>query len=194
MAQFNEGEVVEHEGKTGVVAGVITFETEWIVGEGDDEEEHKLEGSEENPIYICAFEDETVPLTEGEITSSEWDDGDDPDPEEIEDELPKAQLAPVYYSVDHPDDYEEFENALAEIRESEELQNIPGAKDPHVGFNKLPKGWDRSSVLKAWSTFKGKWRVCYPRMIRHFGPRMAKRWCAALKDEVLQTTKWRSRY
>lgn len=194
MAQFSEGDVVEHDGKTGVVAGVITFETEWIVGEGEDEEEYTLEGSEDNPIYIVAFEDETVPIEdEGSISESSWD-GEDPDAEDIENELPGAELSDVYYATDHPGDAQSFENALAEIREVSELQNIPGAKDPHVGFNSLPKGWDRSSVLKAWSTFRGKWRVCYPRMIRHFGPRMAKRWCSALKDEVLQTTKWRNRY
>jgi hypothetical protein len=28
-------------------------------------------------------------------------------------------------------------------------------------------------------------------MIRHFGPNQAKRWCSALKDEILGTEEWR---
>jgi len=76
----------------------------------------------------------------------------------------------------------------------EELLNIPGVDDPEVGFASDPRGWTRKSYLQAWATVGGTWRSCYARMLRHFGSRMAKRWCAALKDEVLGTEKWRSRF
>lgn len=91
---------------------------------------------------------------------------------------------------------EEKDKSLAELQEMsvEELLNIPGVDDPEVGFAKLPPGWTRKSVLQAWATVGGLWRTCYPRMIPHFGSYMAKRWCAALKDEVLGTEMWRNKF
>jgi hypothetical protein len=78
-----------------------------------------------------------------------------------------------------------------EFNEEEELVNIPGVDDPHVGFDSDPRGWDRSSYLDFWSTVGGTWTSCFARMTLHFSPRMAKRFCAAAKDEILGTTEWR---
>ena len=78
--------------------------------------------------------------------------------------------------------------------EEDELINIPGVDDPGVGFDSDPRGWDRSSYLDAWATVGGTWTSCFARMTLHFSPRMAKRWCAALKDTILGTEKWRTRF
>ena len=84
--------------------------------------------------------------------------------------------------------------AMLESMSSEELVNIPGVDDPHVGFDSLPNGWTRKSVLQAWASLGGMWRTCFARMVRSFGPNFAKRWCAALKDETLRTEMWRNRF
>jgi hypothetical protein len=127
-----------------------------------------------------------------------------------------AELAELYEMCDNPSNRKEWNDAKATLiqqenaaalaeyvegsdtsleelsqRSPEELLNIPGVDDPGVGFDSDPNGWTRKSYLDAWASVGGMWRTCYPRMIRHFGPNMAKRWCAALKDEVLGTEEWR---
>jgi len=77
---------------------------------------------------------------------------------------------------------------------AEELVNIRGVDDPHVGFDELPPGWTRKSVLQAWASVGGTWRTCFARMVRVRGPNFAKRWCSALKDEVLRTEEWRGKF
>jgi len=74
------------------------------------------------------------------------------------------------------------------------LVNIPGVDDPHVGFDELPPGWTRKSVLQAWASLGGTWRTAYARMIREMGPQMARRWVSALKDSTLRTEKWRKSF
>jgi hypothetical protein len=145
-----------------------------------------------------------------EIT--DWDD-------ENFDEGADAELAPVYEYTDSPRDADSLQQAkarmiqeqqaatLADYVESnemdlselqdysyEELVNIRGVDDPHVGFDELPPNWTRKSVLQAWASLGGMWRTCYPRMVRVRGPNFAKRFCSALKDEVLRTEEWRGKF
>lgn len=66
------------------------------------------------------------------------------------------------------------------------------AEDPEVGFETLPDGWDRQSVLDAWTSLGGSFTSCKRDMMADGKTeRFADRFCAALKDEVLQTEEWR---
>lgn len=189
-----------------------------------DEDMREIEASPENPAYIVALQEggSTV-VTADDIDSDASLEGDDgaeiEDWEDVTGEGDEAELAPVYNYCDDPHSREALESAkvkyihetqaaaladhvestntsLAVLGEmsSEELINIPGVDDPHVGFDELPPGWTRKSVLQAWASLGGMWRTCYPRMIRVRGPNFAKRWCAALKDEVLRTEEWRGKF
>ena len=72
-------------------------------------------------------------------------------------------------------------------------QNIPGADDPHVGFQRLPDGWDRSTVLEVWTKVGGSVTSCKAKFMGEEGwsDRKSDRFCAALKDEVRQSEEWR---
>lgn len=190
----------------------------------DEEDMQEVEASEDNPAYIVALQEGgSVAVTADEIdgdASLEDDDGEEIESwDEVTEGGGEAELSPVYQYTDDPDSYEELQKAkkqwihenyaeeLAEYVEDhdatlatleelsvEELVNIRGVDDPHVGFDELPPGWTRKSVLQAWATLGGMWRTCYPRMIRVRGPNFAKRWCAALKDETLRTEEWRGKF
>jgi len=166
----------------------------------------------------------SVAVTADEIESDaslEGDEGEDiEDFGEVTEDGGGAELSPVYdYCDGDPHDREVLEDAkrkyihenhaselgdavngsdvtLAALKEmnSEELVNIRGVDDPHVGFDSLPEGWTRKSVLQAWASLGGMWRTCYARMVRSMGPNFAKRWCSALKDEVLRTEEWRGKF
>jgi len=166
----------------------------------------------------------SVAVTSDEIESDaslEGDEGEDiEDFGEVTDEGGGAELSPVYdYCDGDPHDREVLEDAkrkyihenhaselgdavngsdvtLAALKEmnSEELVNIRGVDDPHVGFDELPPGWTRKSVLQAWASLGATWRTAYARMIRSMGPNFAKRWVSALKDEVLRTEEWRGKF
>lgn len=221
--EYSEGQIVEHkEEGPGVIAAIITSNSEWYPEPGDDDSEVKIEASEEDPVYIIA-------LNEGGSIPAEpedFEDGPDELPGEgaepdLDDEVDETEMnmAPVYSYMDNPYDYEELQEAkkkliheeyaeeLSEHMDSEELSlydmgdmdleellNIPGVDDPGVGFDSDPNGWTRKSYLQAWATVGATWRSCRARMLRHFSNYMAKRWCAALKDEVLGTERWRNRF
>lgn len=121
-------------------------------------------------------------------------DGDPHDPAVLEDA--KRRYIHENYAAELGAYVDEHNATLATLEEmpSEELVNIPGVDDPHVGFDELPPGWTRKSVLQAWASLGGMWRTCFARMVRSFGPNFAKRWCAALKDEVLRTEEWRGKF
>ena len=188
-----------------------------------DEEMETIEASSEEPMYIIALlEGGSAAVSPDEIDEIEGLEGEGADiesPEDVESEGSEADLAPVYSYCDDPSNISELQEArvtyiyerqaaaladyvenqdmnVAELQEFsyEELVNIPGVDDPHVGFDELPPGWTRKSVLQAWASLGGMWRTCYPRMIRVRGPNFAKRWCAALKDEVLRTEEWRGKF
>lgn len=196
---------------------------ERIEEEDKDIEMEEVEASSDNPMYIVALlEGGSVAVSADEIEEIEGLEGEGEDiesPEEVIDAGDEAETAPVYAYSDNPSNKEELEEAkvryihenyaeeladyvnendasLATLEKlsSEELVNIRGVDDPHVGFDELPPGWNRKSVLQAWASLGGMWRTCYPRMIRVRGPNFAKRWCAALKDEVLRTEEWRGKF
>lgn len=197
---------------------------ERIEEEDEDVETEEIEASEDNPVYIVALQEGgSVAVTGDEIetdASLEGDEGEDIESwTEVTDEGGAAELAPVYDYCDDPHSRESLEDAkrryihenyaaelgeyvdnnsatLATLEEMpvEELVNIRGVDDPHVGFDSLPEGWNRKSVLQAWASLGGMWRTCFARMVRTMGPNFAKRWCAALKDEVLRTEEWRGKF
>lgn len=217
--EYEIGEVVSHEDAgEGIIAAVLTSDTEWFPEPDNDDSKVKIEASESDPAYVVALvEGGSIPADESDISSGPDElPGESPDLEEgVSAEMSaftSSNLAPVYEYVDNPSDMDDFNRAKREYVECEyahllseredgvselstaELLNIPGVDDPEVGFASDPNGWDRSSYLDAWTTVGGTWRSCYARMLRHFGPRMAKRWCAALKDEIYGTTHWRNRF
>jgi len=189
-----------------------------------DDMMEEIDASEDEPVYIVALQKGgSVAVTADEISAGalEGDEGTEITSwdEETTDTADEAELAPVYKHCDNPgsraslerakvkfihENYaselaryvDEHDSSLAVLQEmsSEELVNIRGVDDPHVGFDRLPPGWTRKSVLQAWASVGGMWRTCYPRMIRVRGPNFAKRWCAALKDEVLRTEEWRGKF
>jgi hypothetical protein len=191
------------------------------VEEEEQPEMEEIEASEDDPMYIVALQDGgSVAVSADEIDSGGSLDGDGKDIEEWPpEESGDAELAPVYERCDDPSDLAELREAKADlIRERqaghladyvesgeksleemqtasyEELVNIRGVDDPHVGFDSLPDGWTRKSVLQAWASLGGMWRTCFARMVREMGPNFAKRWCAAMKDEVLRTEEWRGKF
>lgn len=223
LQTFEEGDYVEHvdEGP-GVVAGVLTEQFDWPDPE-DDEETIDVEASEDDAVYIVALlEGGSLPAEASEIDAIDGLPGDGEDvesPEDVESQAEDTELSPIYGRVDDPNSYEELQRVKKELifeeqathlgkmvdaggvtleeldsATYEELLNIPGVDDPEVGFASDPPGWTRKSYLQAYATVGGTWRSCFARMIRHFGPHMSKRWCAALKDEVLQTERWRNRF
>lgn len=196
---------------------------ERIDEEEEEPEFEEIEASEDEPVYIVALQEGgSVAVGADEIRGEGELEGDEgaeiTDWEDVTEDGAEAELSPIYEYMDDPNSFEELEEArrkyihenyaeelanyieetdttLAMLEElsAEELQNIPGVKDPHVGFNRLPPGWNRKSVLQAWASLGGTWRTCHARMMRK-GPRFATRWCAALKDEVLRTTYWRNKF
>lgn len=202
---------------TGATDRVERIEEEEEITDGMMKE---IEASEDEPVYIVALQrGGSVAVTADEISSGtlEGESGESIETfEDITSEDETGELAPVYAYCDRPDNPAAFEQAKVQYIVSEnraaletyagktgtsveeldslsceELVNILGVDDPHVGFDELPPGWNRKSVLQAWASVGGMWRTCYARMIRVRGPNFAKRWCAALKDEVLRTEEWR---
>lgn len=199
-------------------------QVEEVDSPNEQPEMKEIEASPENPMYIVALQDGgSVAASADEISdgSLEGDDGTEINSWDDEDigEGTEAELAPVYQYTTDPSSAAELNEAkrrlimeqqaaaLADYIESnemelsdlesmryEELVNIRGVDDPHVGFDSLPDGWTRKSVLQAWASLGGMWRTCYPRMVRVRGPNFAKRWCSALKDEVLRTEEWRGKF
>ena len=197
---------------------------ERIEEEDEDVEMEEIEASPENPVYIVSLvEGGSVAVTPDEISEIDELPGEGEDiesPEEVQKQGSEAEMSAVYeYCDGDPHDGEVFESAkrkyihenyaaelgqyvddhdssLAVLEEmsAEELINIPGVDDPHVGFDELPPGWNRKSVLQAWASLGGMWRTCYARMVRTMGPNFAKRWCSAMKDEVLRTEEWRGKF
>jgi hypothetical protein len=197
---------------------------ERIEEEDEEVEMEEVEASEDNPVYIVALQDGgSVAVTADEIegdASLEGDDGADiNDWNEVTKEGGEASLSPVYDYCDDPSSRAELNDAkrkyihenyaselgeyvdnnsatLATLEEMpvEELVNIRGVDDPHVGFDELPPGWTRKSVLQAWVSLGATFRTARARMIRVLGPNFATRWAASLKDEVLRTEEWRGKF
>ena len=218
------GQYVEHEDEgAGVIAAFIEKDTEWFPKPSDDDSAVEIEASEGSPVYIVALiKGGSIPAEPSEIEPIEGlpGDGEEPStPADFRKAKDETKLAEVYSMVDNPDSLDELEEAKRELiyeryaselgeyvdngqmeledlerLSYEELINIPGVDDPEVGFDELPNGWTRKSVIEAWVTVGATWRSCRARMLRHFGNRMAKKFCAVLKDELLGTERWRNRF
>lgn len=200
---FTEGDlVVTDDGNEGVVTGVMEEEFEFPVGQADGEDEEPetetIDASSDEPAYIVAlseggngvFSADSLEEYDGEALGDEK-----PDPKD----LAGAEMAEVYSFTDKPHDYAELQKAKErllcerhDVDDTEELVNIRGVDDPHVGFDELPDGWDRTSVLDAWASLGGQFRTCRTQMVGDI--RSPDRFCAALKDEVLGTELWRNRF
>lgn len=221
LQEFTLGEIVEVEQGTGIIAAMADETIEFPTGEDDTQE---IEASSDNPVYIVALmEGGSVAATADEISGDASIEGDGEEItsfEDIEKEAEETEMSVVYdycdgdphsravledakrryihenYASELAKYVNEHEATLATLEEmdSEELVNIRGVDDPEVGFSSLPDGWTRKSVLQAWASLGGMWRTCYARMVREFGPNRARRWCAAMKDEVLGTERWRNRF
>ncbi|WIV66666.1 hypothetical protein [Natrialbaceae archaeon AArc-T1-2] len=62
------------------------------------------------------------------------------------------------------------------------------------GWDGLPEGWDRESVLEYWSSIGGSWETCLADMTDEFEDERAREHCSAMKDEVLCTERWRNQF
>jgi hypothetical protein len=195
LESFSEGDIVDSGDDMGVVTGKMTENFEWpaedvpdevMAEEQDDDELPTLSASDSEPIYIIALgSGGSKPFHASDLSHSDSDtiSDDEADPSDLAGE---AEMAAVYDLVNDPYDFDEFDAAV------EELQNIPGVDDPEVGFDELPEGWDRTSVLDAWASLGGTWRSCRADMTGEI--RSPARFCSALKDEVLGTERWRNRF
>lgn len=202
--RYAEGDLVTtDDGNEGVVTGVMTEEFEFPVSQPEDEDEdpetETINASSDEPAYIVAlaeggngvFSASNLEEYDGERLGDE-----DTEPQDLAD---GAELAEVYSFTDNPHDYAELQKAKErllcerhDVDNAEELVNIRGVDDPHVGFDELPDGWDRTSVLDAWASLGGMFRTCRADMVGEI--RSPTRFCAALKDEVLGTELWRNRF
>jgi hypothetical protein len=201
LADFTEGDVVKHGDTAGVVTAVMEENFEWPTEDSvpddmlaeqqpdreddDDTEYPTLKASSDEPIYVVATEDGAQAFLGEDIEGADQDEAfgdDDADPEDLTD----AEMGAVYSRVDDPYDFQEFEAAV------EEMQNIPGIDDPGVGFDELPEGWDRTTVLDAWTSLGGTFTSCRAEMAGEI--RSPARFCGSYKDEVLKTTSWRGRF
>jgi len=211
LAEFKEGQEVSVEGydSVGVITSVMTETFDFPIGkdeEGEAETE-KVEPTSDEPAYVVGLVSGGMVVVDGgKLSSGKIETDDDVDPKKL---ARQGEEAGVYkYIEGSQDSIEEFEQAKKEYifdhhqaalsgrevsqMEYEELINIPGVKDPHIGFSSLPDGWTRKSVLKAWASLGGSWTSCRADMVGEI--RSPKRFCSALKDEVLMTTYWRGRF
>lgn len=160
---IDEGDRVEtNDGDRGVVTAEVREEFTWP---GNDE---TISASSSNEKYIVALMSGGSGVYDAEDLT-ELGEGSFGDP-------------------DHdPTDLEDAEMSAREPIEAE--LDVPGIDDPGVGFDRLPDGWDRGSVLDAWTSVGATFTSCRAEMAGEI--RSPTRFCAALKDEVLGTEEWR---
>lgn len=174
LASYDEGDVVKVGDTTGVVTALMKENFKFPTGEDEKED---VEASSDNPVYIVALESGgAAAVSEDELSEGSFDDEEDVDPKKLAED---GEEASIYREMDNP-------------HSIEELINIRGAKDPHVGFSSLPNGWTRATVLKAWASLGGTWTSCRREMVGDI--RSPKRFCSAMKDELYGTTYWRGKF
>lgn len=188
-----------------------------------DAKTEEVEASSDEPAYVVAFVSGSMMAVDGgQLSEDSFDTEKGASKEDVKELANKSEEAAVYDYMDDPhgsmaelrmakksvmmdqyyeeqcagpEDYD-LEERLGTIVvpevEYEELVNIRGVDDPHVGFDSLPEGWTRKSVLQAWASLGGTWTSCRADMTGEI--RSPKRFCAALKDEVLRTELWRNRF
>jgi hypothetical protein len=188
LEEFSEGDWVEYsDGNYGLVVGVVSGPLDWPTG---DEETEKVGEDAENVYVVARASGGSKPFTADELESASRDDavGDtDEMPDEPEEDIDGAEMASAYRMVS--------DGRVAELHERpvSELINIPGVDDPHVGFDSWPDSWRKSPkparliALDAWSSMGGTWTGCFAEI-------GSRRLCAAFKDEILGTERWRNRF
>ena len=180
LQEYAEGSWVEYsDGNYGVVVSVVEGPVEWPTGEEETEEV----GEDGQYVYVVARQTGgSKPFTAEEINGAERSDVIDTEevPEEPEEDVDDAEMSAIYEKVDDPNSYEE-------------LINVPGVDDPGLGFDSWPDSWEdadepaRLIALDAWSSMGGTFTGC----MSEIGSR---RICAAFKDEMLGTERWRNRF
>lgn len=187
LEDFGESDWVEYsDGNYGVITGVIDGPLSWPTG--DDETEDVGE-DDENVYVVARATGGSKPFSGNELESAERSDVIDTDevPDSPEEQIDEAEMAQVYYRVDDAHDYDELQSGL------DELLSVPGVDDPGVGFDSWPDSWEEADeparviLLDAFSSMGGTFTGC----VSEVGSR---RLCAAMKDEVLGTERWRGRF
>ena len=170
----------------GVVLETTSSDFTWPQGEDD---EMDVEVGDETWAIVGRASGGAKPFPVSELEStSEPDLPDDVAPEDAA----EAELSEVYYAADDP-------FSVEELRRAEELvANVPGVKDPHVGWKRMPPSWRESEkparviLLYTWARLGGQFRTCVAEMSDNIS--RPKRFCASFKDEVWGTTRWRNRF
>jgi hypothetical protein len=201
MPEFSQSDRVETPDGPALVLETKTESFEMPVDVDDEGETvtESVDASSSNPVYIVGLmEGGNAAFDEDQLTSYDgtFSDKEETDPQNL---AGKAEMAEVYQYTDKPYDMEELQLAKERLLCSthgvdnvEELINIPGVDDPGVGFDSLPDGWNRASVLDAWTSLGASFTTCRADMVGEI--RSPTRFCAALKDEVYGTELWRNRF
>jgi len=187
LQDYSEGDWVEYsEGNYGVIVGKVDGPVDWPT----EEDETEQVGEDGENVYIVArATGGSKPFSASELNNAERGDvlQTEEVPDEPEEDLDDAEMAMVYYTINDAHDYEELQ------RGKDELLSVPGVDDPGVGFDSWPDSWEdadepaRLIALDAWSSMGGTFTGC----MSEIGSR---RICAAFKDEMLGTERWRNRF
>lgn len=187
LQSFSEGDWVEYsEGNYGVIVGKVDGPVEWPT-DGDGTEEVGDDG--ENVYIVARASGGSKPFSASELNNADRNDvlNTDDAPDEPGEDLDDAEMGMVYYTINDAHDYEELQ------RGKDELLSVPGVDDPGVGFDSWPDSWEKADeparliLLDAFSSMGGTFTGC----VSEVGSR---RLCAAMKDEVLGTERWRGRF
>lgn len=188
LQEINEGDWVEYsEGNYGAVTGVVEGPLDWPTG---DEETEEVGESGENVYVVARVTGGSKPYTADELNVVDRDTviGDEDEiPDSPEEDVDDAEMTVGYKMVSDAD--------MAELhhRPVSELINVPGVDDPGVGFDSWPDSWEESDkparliALDAWTSMGSTFTGC----MSEIGSR---RLCAAFKDSILMTERWRNRF
>jgi hypothetical protein len=193
-ATWDAGDTVEYgDGQKGMVGEIWTGNFDWPTGEEDGETTtEEIEASQDDPVYLVIRESGgSKPYSESELSDADdWlSDAPGGDPDQLAEE---GETSKLYDIVDDPLDASEVRIARQTINKL----NVPGQDDPEVGFavGNYPNGWTQTSFIKCYRTCGSSWTGTYNRMKKHFGPRRARRFASALKDQCLGFETWRNRF
>lgn len=187
LQDFSEGDWVEYsEGNYGVIVGKVDGPVEWPTG---DEEVEEVGEDGENVYIVARATGGSKPFSASELNGADRSDVIDTEevPDEPEEEIDDAEMAMVYHTITNPHDYEELQSGM------DELLTVPGVDDPGIGFDSWPDSWEEADeparliALDAWSSMGATFTGC----VSEIGSR---RICAAFKDEMLGTERWRGRF
>lgn len=184
LQDLSEGDWVEYDdGQYGAIVGKVDGPLEWPTGDGEDDVEKIEDQGDGKQIYIVArASGGSKPYTADEISTVDREDVIDPEavPDDPASEIDEAEMSEVYDRMDDPSSMDE-------------LLSVPGVDDPGVGFDSWPDSWREADeparliALDAWTSMGGTFTGC----VAEIGSR---RICAAFKDEMLGTERWRNRF